>query len=268
MKVMKLYNILIFLVLTLPFNITFVHAAKKNQYTFGVFPHMPVLKIIKVYQPIANDFSKLLNKQVKLSTQKNFNEYENSLKQGKYDIAFIQPFDYIHAKKAGYSPVATRDGPLNTVLIVDASSSIKSIEELKDKTIAYPPINAAVTKIIKRTLKDKKINTNTVYTKNHFSCMQQVLINKATACATAVRALFYFENIKIKNRLKIIYKAKPIPHALFVVHSRVPENERKQLRDLILNWHKSKLGLKILSKVKLKKFKEATDTEYMKLKSW
>ncbi len=268
MKVMKSYNILIFLILALTCNFSIAYAKKTDQYTFGVFPHMPVLKIIKVYQPIASNFTTQLNKRVTLSIQKNFNDYENSLKQGIYDIAFIQPFDYVHAKKAGYLPVATRDGPLKTVLVVDKSSSIKSIKELNDKTIAYPPINAAVTRIIQRTLKKNNINSKAVYTKNHFSCMQQVLINQATACATAVRALFYFENIKIKNRLKIIYNAESISHALFVVHSRLPEKDRNKLKNIILNWHKSELGLKILSKIKLKQFKEATDAEYIKLKSW
>ncbi|VAW80150.1 hypothetical protein MNBD_GAMMA12-2622 [hydrothermal vent metagenome] len=261
------YNYII-LGIILTFGLSVSAIAEITHYKFGVFPHMSVLKILQTFQPISENFSQQLSKPVRLSTQKNFKKFTDDVMNEKYDIAFIQPFDYEKAKQANYLPLAARDILLNTIIIVGKASPIKSIADLEGKVIAYPSITAAVTKISKRALKKHGVNTESIHTKNHFSCIHLVVINKADACGTANRILTHFKNKKTKNNFKVIFRAPPLPPALFVVHSRVVEADRKKLKQTILSWHKSQAGLKLLKNGGLEPFINVIESDYDKLKNW
>jgi len=240
--------------------------AKEEQYSLGIFPHMPLSKLLTVYGPIADDFSNQLNHNVIALTKPTFNAYARELEKEAYDIALIQPFDYPMAYKHGYLPLARRDLDLTAIIIVKNNSSIDDIKMLKNKTIANPAPKAAVSLMTQKSLKLAGINPETdittIYTGNHFSCMQNVLIGKADACGTARQALINWQGFKIKKRFKIIHETQPLPHALFVVHKRIPEASRKTIKESILSWPQRDEGKKILKKGNLVPFTEALDNDY------
>jgi len=233
----------------------------------GIFPHMPATRLLQVFSPIAEDFSAHLGKPVKLRTRPDFAQFAAELQAETYDIAFIQPLDYVWLhERHGYLPLARRDAPLQSVIIVAADSKLSGVQDLKGKTLAQAAPRAAVTQIIAAALQaegfdlDKDIRRS--YSTNHFACIQKVLTGEADACGTALRALAHWKDVKANDRFRIIYEAPVMPHALFVVHPRVPRKEREILLDTILSWPKTEAGREILSRGELLPFTRATDADY------
>lgn len=238
----------------------------KKEYTMGVFPHLPPRQLEKVFAPMAKDLGNVINRHIVLRTNTTYKKFAYNLDNEKFDIAFIQPFDYIRvADKLGYLPLATRKEKLTSILVVKADSPVKSIANIKGKRIAFPPPIAAVSRLMKSYLKKNKIlpakDVAISYHRSHVSCMQQVLIGEADACGTAAPALRFFQH-KMKVKLKVIAETDPIPHTLFAIHPRIPEYEREIIRERMVNWAKTKSGRKLLDAGKLSSFIPVENSAY------
>ena len=242
-----------------------VRAAEPG-YQLGVFPHLAAGQIENMFGPIAADFSKALGRPVALKTKPSFEDFMGELDRQVYDIAFVQPFDYVWAHdKHGYIPLARRGEPLVGLIVVKADSPLQSLQELKGKKIGLPPEVAAVSHLTKMALLEAKIDPRTdtklQYYKAHDSCLQQLLIGEIDACGTAAYPLRFFEN-KWKVKFRVIAETPTISHALFIVHPRVSKQEREVILKTILSWSATESGKQLLEKGGLKPFIAVTDAEY------
>jgi len=240
--------------------------AKKKNYVLGVFPHLPPRDLEEVYAPMAADLGKAIDRRIVLRSNTTFGRFMENLDKETFDIAFVQPFDYVRiADKFGYRPLAVRKEKLATIIVVKDDSKLKTLADVRGKTIALPPKVAAVSYLLKGHLQKMHIipgkDVKLTHHRSHVSCMQQVLIGKADACGTAAPALRFFEH-KMKVKMRVIGKTREIPHALFVVHPRVPAPEQKLLAKRILGWSETEDGKKILKKGKLSPFIKIKDEDY------
>lgn len=240
--------------------------AEKKEYTMGVFPHLPPRQLEKVFAPMARDLGDAINRNIVLRTNTTYKKFANNLDNEKFDIAFIQPFDYIRAAdKLGYLPLVTRKEKLASILVVKAGSPIKTIKDIKGKRISFPPPVSAVSRLMKVHLKNNGVQPGKdvaiSHHRSHVSCMQQVLIGEADACGTAAPALRFFQH-KMKVAMNTIAKTDPIPHTLFAIHPRVPQHEREIIRERMLNWATTKEGRKLLDTGKLSTFVRIEDSAY------
>ena len=90
-------------------------------------------------------------------------------------------------------------------------------------------------------------------TESHGSCLQQALIGTADACATNDIALQAFQSQR-RVRFRVLGESVDSPGPLFVVHPRVPPQERAALRRLILSWPDTRTGKQLLQAVGLEPF--------------
>ena len=240
--------------------ITYVFA--QESYKFGVFPHLPLKKLHTRYSPVAQYLQNYTNKPVDLMSKPYYKLYQEELNNGLYDIAMVQPFDYVQAReKQGYIPLARRAKNLEAVILVSADSNFENIDDIKNEIIASAPATAAVSRMMLhelqmqgyRVLEDFTIS----YSKNHFICMQKVLAQKAAACITAKRTMNMFMKERGEGLFKTLYTTQPLPHVLFIAHPRVPENIRKNLEKHLINWQENS-ALKFTEE----KFIKARDKDY------
>ena len=208
---------------------------------FGVFPSMSNSRMQKVFSPLQSKLEQALGKKVSLGTAKGFEAFSKELDDEKYDLAFIQPFDYpyLHDKHA-YIPLARRDTPLEAIVLVKKKGEYKSLNDLKKHNIAVISEKAAVTRIFRYSLNQKGMDIDKEFSfipaKNHFTCMQMVLVDKADACVTANRARNWFEMQKNIRPFDTIFKSRAYPHTLFVIHSRISEDKRNKIQAVLLKW--------------------------------
>jgi phosphonate transport system substrate-binding protein len=190
------------------------------------------------------------------------------LRHETYDIALVQPFDYVDAHdKHGYLPLARRGEALEAVIVVREESPLTSILDLKGRIVSNPPADAAVSQLVSMAFRGAGIDPQTgvkrYYAKNHFACLQSVVIGAAEACGTAEQALRTIEKqSQLQARFRILHKTPSIPHALFVAHKRVPQKDREILLQTILEWPNTESGRKILDAGHFVPFVAARDADY------
>jgi phosphonate transport system substrate-binding protein len=242
--------------------------AAEGPYEFGVFPYLPITKIHELYAPMASDFEAKLGRQVQLGSKSGYATFGAELRKQTYDIALVQPFDYIEAHdKHDYLPLARRSGDLQALIVVRNDSPLKTLDELRGKIIANPPADAAVSQLASMALWDAGLHPSAdvrrEYGRNHFTCLQSVLIGAADACATAEQAMRTVEGkAQGTSRFRVLHRTAPIPHALFVVHKRVPKKDRDALLRTILDWPKTEEGRRILERGQFMPFVAAKDADY------
>jgi phosphonate transport system substrate-binding protein len=239
----------------------------ERPYAFGVFPYLPLTKIHDLYAPMAQSFEAKLGRPVQLGSKAAYGAFSEDLRRQTYDIAFVQPFDYIEAHdRHGYLPLARRAGYLEAIIVVRRDSPFRSIEDLRGKTLANPPADAAVSQVTTMALWEAGINPSAEvvrsFGRNHFTCLQSVLIGVADACGTAEQPLRTLENGEPSSRFRVLHKTVRIPHALFVVHKRVSRKHREALQKTIVDWSRTEEGKKILERGQFVPFVAAHDAEY------
>ncbi len=237
-----------------------------QQYTFAVFPYLSAKQLAESYGPVAAEFRQVLDRDVAFKSSTGYEEFSAELAEEQFDIAMIQPFDYVNAvDHHNYLPLARVDADLRAHFVVKADSQLSGIQDLRGGRLALPSETAALSRVSLKALRSAGLEVGEDVEIRHFksfgSCMQDVLIGQSSACATGIAAQKIFEQ-RMGVQLKMIYSTQPIPHMAFVVHSRLPEQDRALLQATIIGWKHSAHGKSIIEATRLPGFREVNDNDY------
>lgn len=241
-------------------------SASNKSFVFGVFPHISAAQIEKIFAPFTAHLTKEVGKKIHFRTKPTFNAFFYEIKNESYDIAFVQPFDYVKAHdQYNYVPLARRSAKLHGILVVRPDSKLNKISDLKGRKIGLPPKSAAVSHLVKLTLSDHGLrpskDLHLSHYKSHDVCLNQLWLKKVDACGSALPPIRLFQKTW-KVKFREIARTQPIPTAVFVVHKRVPEGEKEAIQKAILSWEHSQDGRNMLKKNKFTQFKSAKDSDY------
>lgn len=239
-------------------------AEERPAYVLGVFPYLPPARLERVYAPVARALAEAAGVRVHLRTRGSFARFREALADGRFDLVFIQPFDYVRvAVPAGYRPLARWDGRLYAVVVTRADSPLRGLEGLRGRRVAMPPPAAAVS-ILGRDLLGRgglAGAVRIVHLRNHFACIAQVVARKAAACVTAESPLRQFR-ARFGARLEVLAASRGIPTSLYAAHRRVPERLARTWLRAITAWHRTPAGRRLLADLGFDRFVPARDTEY------
>ena len=133
--------------------------AADKPYELGVLPYLPLTRIHELYGAVAGDLGAKLGRQVRLSSKADYRSFREELRRQTYDIGFVQPFDYVDAHdKHGYLPLARRAERLDAVIVVREDSPLRAIKDLEGRTLANPPMDAAVSFLTTMALREAGID--------------------------------------------------------------------------------------------------------------
>lgn len=243
-----------------------------HSYRLGIFPYMAPRQTVKFYGPIVAEMERVLRRPVKLESQRSFTDFTHAMTLHTYDIALIQPFDYPQVvEKEGYIPLAQLSVPLVTQFYVRSDSHYHKLNDLRGTTIAMPPAKAANSRMALRALYDNHLipgrDVEIRYFSSHDSCIQQVWLGIASACATAPPPVKVFEN-RMHAHLRHIFDTPPIPHVVFVADPRVPAIDREKLKQLIIGLAHTKHGHTILKNLGFPPFAAVKPKEYIVMRHY
>lgn len=224
-------------------------------YRFGVLPFVAPEQIDALYGPLAKMIGQVLQRPVQLRTRASFESFSKALQERQFDIALVQPFDYIDAADRGhYRPVARVRQPLSAILVVPASSPIQHAQQLRGQVIALPPASAAVSQLADPMLRQAGLspgrNVELTYAASHDACLLGTVQGQATACVTGRAAMTVYSSRR-GQRFRILQKSVEIPQSLFVVSTDFPAPDLEKLASLLLTWQDSEPGRKLLDSVRI-----------------
>ena len=238
---------------------------RQAHYVLGVFPYLPPVRLERLYAPVARALGEAAGVRLTFRTRGSFERFREALAEGRFDLVFVQPFDYVRAAApAGYRPLARWKGRLRALVVTRAEGApVESIADLGGRRVAMPPPDAAVSILGRALLAERGLAgaVEIAHLRNHFACIRQVLAHTAAACVTARSPLRVYR-ARFGGGLRVIARSRPIPSSLFAAHARVPGAIVRKWRAAMLSWHGGEAGRRLLHNLGFDAFVPASDAEY------
>jgi len=243
--------------------------ADSQTYTVSVVPQMQTTHIQKTWGRFLEELSKKTSLNFELKHYANIPLFEKGLEAGEPDIAFMNPYHAVMAYDwHKYEPIIHDDKKLVGILVVKKDSDIKSLQDLQNKTLAFPSPNAFAASLYMRALLEvqEKISFKPVYVKTHSNVYRNVLFNTYPA-GGGVNNTLQREPASVSSQLKVLYTTKKTaPHPL-CVHPRVSKEMRDKIQNTILAMSKEPQYKVILHEIQIPHpLSTSYDKEYKSLK--
>jgi phosphonate transport system substrate-binding protein len=237
---------------------------KNKTITFGVVPQQAANVLANVWVPLTQYLSAQTGLTVKFATAKNIPNFEQRLSENAYDIAYMNPFHYVYFSEYNeYHAIAKQaNKQINGILITRKDSNIGSIDDLQNKTLAFPAPAAFAASILPRA----ELALNDVdFTPRYVSSHDSVYLNVSKGFFVAGGGVLRtFNNMpeEIRNQLKIFWTTQPYtPHAIAVAPS-LSVDDTVAIQSALENLHTTDIGREILKNLGMEAFVIAHDTDW------
>ena len=225
----------------------------------AVVPQFAPTKIHKDWGALLGRLEQMTGYRFQLRLYNQIPQFEADLAQAIPDLAFMNPYHMVLAKKNhGYRPLIRNSAALSGILVVRKDGPVKSLMDLKNQTISFPSPNALGASLYMRALLAEKegIAFKPEYIGNHQTVFRNVLIGKAVA-GGGVQATLLKEPAEVQSRLRVIYTTPDLaPHPL-AAHPRVPPEITQKIVAALLAMRNDMEGKKLLTDVTLPQPMEA-----------
>lgn len=232
--------------------------------TFGVVPQQSASKLARLWSPILKQISNDTGIQIQFATAPNIPVFEKRLLEGHYDIAYMNPYHYVvYNKHPGYTAInKARDKKIKGILVTRRDSSVNSLTDLTNSTLAFPaPAAFAATILTKADLKSHGAKFTPKYVSSHDSVYRAIAKGIYPAGGGVVRT---FKNMDptIREQLKILWTTKGYtPHAI-AVHPRLSTEKKLKIQSAFSALENHTQGALLLQSIKIKGFVNAVNNEW------
>lgn len=249
----------------------------KKEIIFAPHPLHNPLRLQEMFGPIL-DILNRRNKDIHftLEASKNYTDFNQKVAERKLDVILPNPYQTLMAKKSGYSVIGKMgdDQNFRGILLVRKDSNIKSIKDLKNKTISYPAASAlAGSMMVQLYLQkhgiDVKKETTAKYVGSQESSILAVLHREVDAAATWPMTWnsYSAEKDVLKKELTVLFQTPSLINNSIMIKDGLDPKIVQEVKDVFLNLHNTEEGKAILDKIKLSKFEQATDSDYEKVQA-
>jgi phosphonate transport system substrate-binding protein len=238
--------------------------ATKNSLSFAVAPQQSIEKLESRWTPILRYLEKISGISLHLKIAADIKEFEKHLANGKYDIAYMNPYHYtVFHNKPGYFAFAKqKDKKITGIIVVRKDSPYRNVSELHNQTLAFPFPTAFGASVLPRKFFEKNnLDIKSMYVSSHKSVYRSVLKGD-TPAGGGILGTLYELNPNIHSKLRILWKTKKYsPHAI-AAHPRVNKKVLMQLKSIMFSMNEEKEGKNLLSKIKFSGIESATDKDW------
>jgi len=202
---------------------TLLAASPSAKITLSVVPQFTVVSINGTWAPFLERLTELTGVTYELRHYASIREFEEGFLRGETDIAYMNPYHVVMAKRAqGYVPLLRDSLPLTGILVVRADSKLESVKQLNGTRVAFPSPNAFGAALWMRALLERDgITFMLHYVQTHQNVYRSVLLG-ATPAGGAIRSTLAREPDDVRSKLRILYETPPVAAHALAAHPRVP----------------------------------------------
>lgn len=231
----------------------------------GVVPQFELRRINTVWTPLLERLSHDTGLSFQLDIAPSIPAFEQSLNAGQYDLAYMNPYQFIVARKRqGYEALVRDHGAdLSGIIVVALDSPITSVAMLDGKTVAFPSPNAMGAALLPRAELARKFHVSITekYVRTHSSVYLSVALGTVDAGA-GILSTFELLEPQIKSRLRILHETGHTPPHPFAAHPRVPAALRHRIAQAFLALATEPAGAELLAEIPMKRAGPAQSDDY------
>ncbi len=236
-----------------------IASPENTPYQVYIVPQLSPLVTYQAWTPILEKLAEKTGLKFELIVPPNIPDFEKDVNNGLPDLAFMNPYHMTIAKhRQGYIPLV-RDSAnlLEGNIVVQKDNPIKSINELKNQTIAFPAPNAfAATLLIRSLLAKQNIPITPLYANTHSNVYRTVALGDVLA-GGGIKNTFTREPLDIQQQLRVLYTTpRYAPHPL-AAHPRIPIKIRQEISAAFIKLANDSTNKKIFVSIQMTKPIEA-----------
>ncbi|WP_299438286.1 phosphate/phosphite/phosphonate ABC transporter substrate-binding protein [uncultured Rhodospira sp.] len=126
------------------------NATEPEPLSLGFMPYLNAEHLIEKYTPLADYLSDHLDRPVRITVARNYNEHIRLTGEDRLDIAFLGGSPYVViGERYGLKPLLVRyvfsgKPTFRSVILVDANSGVQSLADLAGKRMAFGNVNSTL----------------------------------------------------------------------------------------------------------------------------
>lgn len=254
--------------------------ADHGELVIALVPEKNIFEQKKQYQYIARYLSGKLNIPVRAVILSDYDAICQAFLDGKADVGFFGSFSYGLARaRVSVEPIArpvwlNGSSTYSGYLFVRKDSDIKTVEDMKGKRLAlvHKATTAGYIFPLEYFRSNGVVDLEEYFSKIHFcgshdAAAWVVYSGEAEvgACKNHVFNALVESDSDFKEEMLVLAESGEVPSNGMAVRSDLDPSLKNRLKEILINMHKSKEGVKALEGFRAKKFIETTDQDYMSL---
>jgi len=229
------------------------------------------LEAVAKYRPLADVMQKVMGRPVVVTLVRRFEDLEAGMKRGDFDFVMARPSDYPArgVRDYKYSMIAASKPDGQCFFIVEKSSPIKTIADVKGKNIIFPEKIAYMSKFCTAELRDQGIdvrNESIKYAKEQGAVawtVEKQLLDVGGIASYAPVA----KNWE-KNGNRILHKSIPQPYSPLIAHQNIPADKVAALQAALGDLGKTEEGKKVLKSIGIQGLNPESSERLLALLAW
>ncbi len=242
--------------------------AHSEELTFGVVPQQAATALAKAWIPLLSEVSKRSGIRIIFKTAPDIPTFEERLKHGEYDLAYMNPYHYVVFHQApGYQAFADeKDRKLVGIVVVRKDSEAKSLGDLAGQKVAFPAPAAFAASILPRAeFSRQNINVDAHFVNSHDSVYRGV-VQGLFAAGGGIKRTLEALSPEISGQLRILASTpKYTPHA-FAAHPRVSAATVQKIRAAMESLDTDEAGRLALQPLSFKGIEAAADKDWNQIR--
>lgn len=238
--------------------------AGQTEITVGIVPQQSATELAKVWIPLLQEAAARSEIRLVFKTAPDIPAFEERLKQGEYDVAYMNPYHYtVFSRLSGYKAFAKeKNRRLVGIVVIAKKSPITDIRQLAGQSVAFPAPAAFAASILPRAEFSRlDIPIQARYVNSHDSVYRGVAQGIFAAGGGIKRTLEAIDP-EISSQLQVLATTPGYtPHA-FAAHPRISDETVNKLLAALISLGADETGKKLLAPLSFKGIEPASDREW------
>ena len=220
----------------------------------GIWPYMSTQALLTLYHPMQTYLAGRLQRSVLFVTARDQKTFVDRTQKGEYRFVVTAPhFARLAQKEAGYVPMLRPKRNLVGLLVVARDSPMRSLEDLRGKTITLPDRYSIVAMFTLWTLRVSGLEAgrdfNVRYAESHNNAVLDVLRGTSAAAAVAATILDQMPESE-KDRVRVLVRTGEATPLVWIANPSVPREEISEMTRIILDFTEhTRDGAKFMKRV-------------------
>lgn len=232
-------------------------------FRFALPPQQSPRELAKRWGPVIRYISEHSGVSLQFQTAHSYADYQQEMKAGRYDVSIISSYFYAQVDRdVGYTAlVREKDANFEGIMVVRKDSPHKTMADLKGAQVAYPGPTAVTSMLAHTYLKANNID----YTPKYVVSFDSVYLSVAKglfAAGQGERRTFGNIDPAIRDQLRILWSADPLPPFAVIAHARVPQAAQKKIQQVLQAMGDTKEGIELLRAINMKGFVASKASDY------
>jgi phosphonate transport system substrate-binding protein len=243
-------------------------------FVMGVFPRRDAALSARLFRPLANYLERELGRPVTMELSPNFDTFLKNLKQRRYDLVHLNPFDYLSAhEELAYDALVQNEefgeATIMGAIYVRHDSGIRQLSQLKGKSILFgggprAMMSYIVPTYLLRQAGLTKDDYEESFAINPPNAVLATFLRRADAggAGEVVQRLPVVTHKIDVSQLDLIAVSQPLPHLPWAVKREMSAELKQRLQRLLIDLKQTEEGRKILKQARLSALNPVTDKDY------